>query len=134
VRESTGGVAGAIAGRVLRGGAASTSAATDGGTSHFVTKAMLSFTGSLKVWVCVNPCDMRRGFEGLAALVSEQLKENLRRGALFVFCNKRHTRLNVLYFDGSGLWLMTKSHAPQCAYWFVFENPLSISCAFREGM
>jgi|GEM_PF-5636524 len=52
---------------------------------------MLSFAGSLKVWVWVSPCDMRRGFEGLAALVSEQLKEDLRSGALFVFCNKRRT-------------------------------------------
>ncbi|TLD69017.1 IS66 family insertion sequence element accessory protein TnpB [Phragmitibacter flavus] len=78
---------------------------------------MLSFTGSLKVWVCVNPCDMRRGFEGLAALVSEQLKEDLRSGALFVFCNKRHTRLKVLYFDGSGLWLMTKRHEKGTFSW-----------------
>jgi transposase len=69
---------------------------------------MLSFTGSLKVWVCVNPCDMRRGFEGLTALVGEQLKEDLRSGALFVFCNKRRTRLKVLYFDGSGVWLLAK--------------------------
>ena len=32
----------------------------------------------------------------------------MRGGALFVFTNKRHTRLKVLYFDGTGLWLMTK--------------------------
>lgn len=69
---------------------------------------MLSFTGSLRVFLCVEPRDMRKGFEGLHALVSERLKENVRSGALFVFTNKRHTRLKVLYFDGTGVWLLIK--------------------------
>ena len=69
---------------------------------------MLSFAGSLRVFLAMEPCDMRKGFEGLHALVSEQLKESVRSGALFVFTNRRHTRLKVLYFDGTGLWLMTK--------------------------
>ena len=69
---------------------------------------MLSFPGSLRVFLALEPCDMRKGFEGLHALVSERLQENVRSGALFVFTNKRHTRLKVLYFDGTGLWLMTK--------------------------
>lgn len=69
---------------------------------------MLSFAGSLRVFLAVEPCDMRKGFEGLHALVSERLCEEVRSGALFVFINKRHTRLEVLYFDGSGLWLMAK--------------------------
>jgi len=51
---------------------------------------------------------MRKGFEGLQGLVEQRLGEAVRSGALFVFTNKRHTRLKVLYFDGTGLWLMTK--------------------------
>jgi transposase len=69
---------------------------------------MLSFTGSLKVYVAVEPCDMRKGYEGLAALVATALQQDLRGGALFAFSNRRRTRLKVLYFDGTGLWLMTK--------------------------
>jgi transposase len=69
---------------------------------------VLSFAGSLRVFLAVEPCDMRKGFEGLHALVGERLGEEVRGGALFVFINKRHTRLKVLYFDGTGLWLMTK--------------------------
>ena len=42
------------------------------------------------------------------ALVSERLGENARGGALFVFTNRRHTRLKVLYFEGTGLWPMTR--------------------------
>ena len=69
---------------------------------------MLSFSGSLKIYVAVEPCDMRKGCNGLQGAVAEKLKADVRDGALFVFTNKRRTRLKVLYFDGSGLWVMTK--------------------------
>ena len=46
---------------------------------------MLSFSGSLKVFVAVEACDMRKGFNGLHALVSERLGEDLKQGALFVW-------------------------------------------------
>jgi transposase len=69
---------------------------------------MLSFTGGLKVFVALEPVDLRKSFSGLEGLVSERLGEDLRKGALFVFTNRRHTRLKILYFDGSGLWLLIK--------------------------
>lgn len=69
---------------------------------------MLSFSGSLKVFVAVEPCDMRKGFNGLHGLVTEKLKEDPRQGALFVFSNRRHTRIKILCRDGTGLWVLTK--------------------------
>lgn len=69
---------------------------------------MLSFTGSLKIYIAMEPCDMRRGHNGLLALVGEKLKEDIRGGALFVFTNKPRRLLKVLYWDGTGLWLLCK--------------------------
>jgi transposase len=69
---------------------------------------MLSFTGGLKVFVALGPCDLRKSFNGLHALVSERLGEDPRQGALFVFTNRRRTRLKILYWDGTGLWLLIK--------------------------
>lgn len=69
---------------------------------------MLSFSGSLKVFVALEACDMRKGFNGLHALVTEKLGEDLRSGALFVFSNRKHTRLKIIYWDGTGLWLLSK--------------------------
>lgn len=69
---------------------------------------MLSFTGGLKVFVALEPVDLRKSFNGLEGLVSERLGEDLRQGALFVFTNRRHTRLKILYWDGTGLWLLMK--------------------------
>jgi transposase len=69
---------------------------------------MLSFSGSLKVFVAVEACDMRKGFNGLYAAVSERLAEDPRSGSLFVFSNRRHTRIKILCWDGTGLWVLTK--------------------------
>jgi len=71
-------------------------------------REMLSFSGGLKILVALEPCDMRKNFNGLQALVSETLKEDIKQGKLFVFTNRRHTRLKILYWDGSGLWLLAK--------------------------
>lgn len=69
---------------------------------------MLSFAGSLRVFVALEPCDMRKGFNGLHALVTERLGEQPRDGALFVFTNRRHNRLKILFWDRTGLWVCTK--------------------------
>jgi transposase len=69
---------------------------------------MLSFTGGLKVFVAVEACDLRKSFNGLEGLVRERLGEDPRGGALFVFTNRSHTRLKILYWDGTGLWISAK--------------------------
>ena len=50
---------------------------------------MLSFSGSLKVFLAVEPCDLRKSFNGLHGLVVEKLGEDPRTGALFVFTNDK---------------------------------------------
>jgi transposase len=69
---------------------------------------MLSFSGSLKIFVAVGACDMRKGYEGLVALTTTQLQQDIREGALFVFGNRKRTRLKIIYWDGTGLWLLAK--------------------------
>lgn len=69
---------------------------------------MLSFAGSLKVFIALDPIDMRKGFEGLHGAVADKLRQDPQSGALFAFTNKRRTRLKVLYWDKTGFWLMMK--------------------------
>ena len=63
---------------------------------------MLSLAGSLKVYVAVQACDMRKGFNGLHALVTGPLGEDPSQGALFVFTNRRRNRLKILFWDATG--------------------------------
>jgi len=69
---------------------------------------VLNFPGSLKVFVAVEACDMRRSFNGLHDAVSHRLKEDPRSGAVFAFTNKRRNLLKILYWDGTGLWVLAK--------------------------
>jgi len=69
---------------------------------------VLSFSGSLRVFLALEACDMRKGFNGLHALVTQKLGEDPKAGALFVFSNRRRTRIKILCWDGTGLWVLSK--------------------------
>ena len=66
------------------------------------------FTRGWRVCLAARPADLRRSFEGLAQLVRGALQEDERSCQIFVFTNKRKDRVRMLYWDGTGLWLMTK--------------------------
>ena len=63
---------------------------------------------ALKIYVALEPQDMRKSFQGLSELAEGHLEEKLSKEALFVFTNKRRTRIKLLFFDGTGLWVATK--------------------------
>ena len=70
---------------------------------------MLNLTANtLKVFLALDPCDMRKSFNALQQLAEDQLGAIPARDALFVFTNKRRNRLKLLYFDGTGLWVAAK--------------------------
>ena len=69
---------------------------------------MLNFTSQVKVWVCLDPCDMRKSFNGLWEVAVEKLQINPRQGAVFVFTNRLRNRIKILYWDGSGVWVLAK--------------------------
>jgi transposase len=69
---------------------------------------MLSFHAQLKVFLATAPCDLRMNFNGLWAAAQERLGEDPKGGALFVFGNRRHNRIKILYFDGTGVCVLAK--------------------------
>ena len=69
---------------------------------------MLSFHANLKVFVATAAWDLRANFNGLWNAAQTQLGEDPKSGALFVFGNRRHNRIKILYFDGTGVCILTK--------------------------
>jgi transposase len=60
------------------------------------------------IYVASQPVDMRRSFDGLAALASETLSSDPQSGALFLFFGRRRDRLKILWWDRTGFCLLYK--------------------------
>lgn len=69
---------------------------------------MLTLATGVRVYLAPGPTDMRKSFTGLAALAKHVLREDPLSGHLFAFCNRRRSLLKVLYWDGTGFWVLAK--------------------------
>jgi transposase len=65
-------------------------------------------SAAVRVFLCTQPTDMRKSFDGLSGLVQEYLGQDLLTGHLFLFLNRRRDRIKILYFDRDGLALWYK--------------------------
>src|SRR5690348_1930634 len=92
---------------------------------------MLSVPAATRVLVAISPVDLRVGFNRLYGLVREQLQADPLSGHLFVFSNRQHNRLKVLYWDGSGLWVCAKRLEKGRFTWPSGESP-SVSLRAEE--
>ena len=69
---------------------------------------MLSLPLPVRIFLCTQPADMRRSFDGLAQMVREFLNADPLSGHLFIFRSKRGDRLKLLYWDTDGLAIWYK--------------------------
>ena len=61
-----------------------------------------------RVLVATRPVDFRKGADSLAALVKAEYGADPFSGVVYVFRAKRADRIKLLWWDGTGLWLMAK--------------------------
>jgi len=69
---------------------------------------MLNFSHQTRVFLFLEPVDMRRSFRGLCLLTESVLKQDPASGHWFVFINRRGDRLKLLGWDGQGFWIWYK--------------------------
>jgi len=69
---------------------------------------MIGPVAGTRIWLAAGVTDMRKGFDGLAAIVQEHLQANPFSGHVFVFRGKRGGMVKLLWWDGDGLCLFAK--------------------------
>jgi transposase len=66
------------------------------------------FPCTARIWLYQKPVDMRRSFDGLAAIAQNVLSLPAASGDWFVFVNRRRTQMKILYFDMGGFCIWAK--------------------------
>jgi len=69
---------------------------------------MIHLPASVRVYLCLTACDMRKSFDGLHALVRDHLELDAFAGHLFVFASRRRDRVKILYWDRDGFAVWSK--------------------------
>ncbi len=93
---------------------------------------MFGWGPATKIYLAAGATDMRKGFDGLYALVRDRLELEPLSGHIFLFSNAQRNRMKLIYWDGSGLWVCANqpsshytSFISSAAYW----APVCISAA-----
>ena len=69
---------------------------------------MIQLTPQMRILLCIEAVDFRKGIDGLCGICDGQLKDDPFSGAVFVFANRSRTAIKVLVYDGQGFWLCQK--------------------------
>jgi len=78
---------------------------------------MLGWGPATKIYLAAGATDMRKGFDGLYALVRDRLELEPLSGHVFLFYNAERNRMKLIYWDGSGLWVCAKRLERGCFRW-----------------
>jgi transposase len=91
---------------------------------------MLTLTSAAQVFICLQPTDLRKSFDSLAAMVSGVVGQDPLSGHLFVFLNRHRTSVKILFWDRSGYCLYYKRLEAGTFKLPVQTDTGVVSCAF----
>lgn len=70
---------------------------------------MIINTSDIKsIYLCSRKVDFRKQIDGLVSLIEFEFNHDVIDGSLFVFLNSYKNKLKVIYYDGSGFWMLVK--------------------------
>ena len=69
---------------------------------------LTDFAGADRVYIACGYTDLRRGIDGLAAMIQQQFDLDPFSNTLFLFCGRRRDRIKALYWEGNGFLLLYK--------------------------
>jgi transposase len=69
---------------------------------------MIGLLPTTMIFLASAPTDLRKAYDGLAALVRQSLGQDPLSGSLYVFCNRRRDRIKILFWESGGYWLCAR--------------------------
>ena len=69
---------------------------------------MIGLTSHHHYYLYTDVCDMRKGFDGLSGLVSQEMRRSPMDGSVYMFINRRKDRMKLLVWESGGYMLYYK--------------------------
>lgn len=69
---------------------------------------MIDILQNYTVYLACGSTDLRKNFHGLSAIIKLKFKLDPYSTCMFAFCNKKHSLIKILHWDGTGFWLLIK--------------------------
>jgi len=66
------------------------------------------FTGADRIYIACGYTDLRKGIDGLSAMVQQEFDLDPFTNTLFLFCGRRRDRIKALYWEQDGFILLYK--------------------------
>ena len=78
---------------------------------------MLDLAGGTTVYLACGVTDLRKSYNGLAAIIKLKFHLDPYSRCMFAFCNRRRTSIKILQWDGSGFWILMKRLDRNAFHW-----------------
>lgn len=86
----------------------------------------------MRIHLARGATDMRKSIDGLVAVTKHVLDADPFSGHLFVFCNRGRDRIKILYWEGSGFWLLHKRLERGTFAWPIPQTHATRSIELRQ--
>src|ERR1700680_597691 len=101
---------------------ASTTRHCDGWAPFWSGGSVFGRGAATRGYLAPGATDMRKGFDGLYGLVRDQLLCDPLSGHVFLFSNAQRNRLEIIFFDGTGLWVCAKRIEKGRVHWPAVDH------------
>lgn len=78
---------------------------------------MLDLAGGTTVYLACGVTDLRKSYNGLAAIIKLKFHLDPYSRCMFAFCNRKRTSIKILQWDGSGFWILMKKLDRNSFHW-----------------
>lgn len=83
------------------------------------------------IYICSKKVDFRKQIDGLVTFIEFEFGQDVIDGSLFIFVNGYKNKIKMIYYDGSGFWMLVK-RMEKGKFKNEFEEALNLNIFLKD--